>query len=176
MNKFYVLAFGLTLSFSSMAFSMDPKPTEEAKRPQKSLKRESSVQSPEPLSPREQEAALLLVCLREPVNLKKNNGDEEYSKQIFFATNQQNSQYVSDALASIEKGVPQNPAHWFHFSAKKGDAPSQFKLGILYLGGNGVPQDNIKAAKWFLLAANQGYTQAQDALTLLNSVMDRCNG
>ena len=40
----------------------------------------------------------------------------------------------------------------------------QFDLGALYWQGRGVPQDFAEAARWFQLAAKQGYAKAQAAL------------
>lgn len=44
--------------------------------------------------------------------------------------------------------------------AKKGDAKSQYQLGLRYSTGNGVPKDKIQAYMWFQRAAEQGYTDA----------------
>jgi uncharacterized protein len=45
--------------------------------------------------------------------------------------------------------------------AEKGEAASQFNLGLLYYEGQGVPQDYETAAAWFRKAADQGYAKAQ---------------
>ena len=45
--------------------------------------------------------------------------------------------------------------------AEQGDADAQFKLGVMYDNGEGVPQDYTEAAKWFRLAAEQGDAWAQ---------------
>lgn len=41
-------------------------------------------------------------------------------------------------------------------AAEKGFAPSESALGILYLSGDGVPQDYEKSVEWFRKAAEQG--------------------
>lgn len=51
--------------------------------------------------------------------------------------------------------------------ADNGDADSQYKLGLLYLTGNGALQDFAEAAKWLKLAAEQGYGPAQYELGLI---------
>ena len=43
----------------------------------------------------------------------------------------------------------------------------QYSLGILYDNGTGVAQDDTEAAKWFRLAADQGYAKAQNNLGVL---------
>ena len=45
--------------------------------------------------------------------------------------------------------------------AQKGDAVAQFLLGGMYYNGEGVPKDDIQAAKWYRLAADQGLAEAQ---------------
>jgi len=46
-------------------------------------------------------------------------------------------------------------------SAERGDAPAQFALGAKYAKGEGFPQDETEAARWFTLAAMKGYAPAQ---------------
>src|SRR5216683_295045 len=45
--------------------------------------------------------------------------------------------------------------------ANDGDATAQFNLGLMYLTGHGVQQDDSAAALWFRKAAEQGYAFAQ---------------
>jgi TPR repeat protein len=51
--------------------------------------------------------------------------------------------------------------------AEQGDAKAQFKLGLLYYNGQGVPQDYSEAAKWWRKAAGQGIPKAQYNLGLM---------
>ena len=46
-------------------------------------------------------------------------------------------------------------------SAEQGDADAQCGLGIKYASGNGVPEDDAEAAKWYRKAAEQGQAEAQ---------------
>jgi Sel1 repeat len=48
--------------------------------------------------------------------------------------------------------------------AATGDAKAQFSLGLTYLLGRGVPQDEAQAVRWFRKAAEQGNALAQDWL------------
>lgn len=45
--------------------------------------------------------------------------------------------------------------------AEQGDAEAQFKLGICYANGTGVPEDLAQAVDWFRKAADQGHALAQ---------------
>ena len=51
--------------------------------------------------------------------------------------------------------------------ADQGDADAQFSLGVMYADGEGVPEDDTEAVRWFRLAADQGDTQAQYSLALM---------
>ena len=45
--------------------------------------------------------------------------------------------------------------------AESGDALSQYELGYRYDVGVGVAENGAEAAKWYRLAADQGYARAQ---------------
>jgi hypothetical protein len=48
--------------------------------------------------------------------------------------------------------------------ADHGHAGAQFNLGVMYEKGQGVAQDDVKAARWYRRAAEQGVAEAQSAL------------
>ena len=45
--------------------------------------------------------------------------------------------------------------------AEQGDADAQFNLGVMYANGEGVPQDEAEAVRWYRLSADQGNAFAQ---------------
>jgi uncharacterized protein len=49
-------------------------------------------------------------------------------------------------------------------AAEQGDAAAQFRLGLMYFLGQGVPLDHAEAWNWFRLAAEQGDVNAQAQL------------
>ena len=49
-------------------------------------------------------------------------------------------------------------------AAEQGDATAQFNLGVMYAKGEGVPQDDAEAVRWFRLSAEQGHASSQGAL------------
>jgi TPR repeat protein len=51
-------------------------------------------------------------------------------------------------------------------AAEKGDPNAQLKLGLMYLNGEGVAQNNFEAAKWVRKSAEQGNAEAQFYLGL----------
>ncbi len=48
--------------------------------------------------------------------------------------------------------------------AQQGNAVAQFSLGVMYLEGRGVPQDDAEAVRWHRQAAEQGLAEAQFSL------------
>ena len=59
-------------------------------------------------------------------------------------------------------------AKWFRMAADQGYAASQYKLGVGYANGRGVPEDHAEAVKWYRKAAEQGYAKAQNALAKIH--------
>ena len=45
---------------------------------------------------------------------------------------------------------------WFRKAAEEGNVFAQHALGVLYVKGEGVPQDYVQAHMWFSLSAAQG--------------------
>lgn len=52
--------------------------------------------------------------------------------------------------------------------AERGNADAQFELGIRYLGGEGMPKDEKKAAEWLTRAAEKEKLEAMNALGTMN--------
>jgi len=46
-------------------------------------------------------------------------------------------------------------------AAKQGEAHAQYNLGVMYDNGNGVPENDAEAVKWYRKAADQGDADAQ---------------
>lgn len=59
-----------------------------------------------------------------------------------------------------------NLSHWQRL-AENGSANAQFNLGAMYDNGDGVPEDDTEAAKWYLQAADQGHVNAQFSLGVM---------
>ena len=64
-------------------------------------------------------------------------------------------------LKAYQKGDYVTAAKEWRPLADQGDPAVQFNLGLLYLDGQGVPQDLDQAVKWFNRSAEQGYDKAQ---------------
>ena len=51
--------------------------------------------------------------------------------------------------------------------ADQGDAIAQYNVGFMYDTGNGVPENDAEAVKWYRKAADQGNAKAQSNLGLM---------
>src|SRR5262245_60877855 len=67
-----------------------------------------------------------------------------------------------DADAAYDRGDYATALRLWRPLANQGDADAQFSLGLMYLNGQGVPQNYAEALKWFRLAAEQGRADAQN--------------
>ncbi|HIM71167.1 MAG TPA: sel1 repeat family protein, partial [Gammaproteobacteria bacterium] len=67
-------------------------------------------------------------------------------------------------------------ATWYQGLAEKGDAASQFYLGMLYQKGFGVEQDNEVALEWLEKAVAQGDARAIHALALSTQTIEVVKG
>jgi hypothetical protein len=72
---------------------------------------------------------------------------------------------VEDAWAAYQRGDYATALGLWRPLAEQGDADAQFRVGVLYvLGQGGVPQDLAEAAKWYRKAADQGDAKGQAGL------------
>jgi uncharacterized protein len=74
---------------------------------------------------------------------------------------------LQDAAAAYRQGDYARALRIIRPLARKGSAPAQFKLGLIYVNGNGVPQDYREALKWYRKAADQGNAAAQRELGVM---------
>jgi uncharacterized protein len=72
-----------------------------------------------------------------------------------------------DAVAAHARGDYATTLRLLRPLADQGLTKAQERLGALYYGGQGVPQDCAEAVKWFRLAAERGDPNAQYALSLM---------
>lgn len=58
-------------------------------------------------------------------------------------------------------------ARWYQAAAAQGLAPAEFRLGLFYQNGLGIPRDLGAASSWYLKAAQRGNVSAMYNLALL---------
>lgn len=77
-----------------------------------------------------------------------------------------NNKYALANLANILYDVKdyEEAVKWYRKSADLGLDYAQYRMGLSYQFGRGVPKDDAEAAKWFRLAAEQGDVSAQVCL------------
>ena len=51
--------------------------------------------------------------------------------------------------------------------ANQGAAYAQFNLGVMYANGDGIPENDAEAVKWYRKAADQGHAKAQSNLGVM---------
>ena len=73
------------------------------------------------------------------------------------------------AWAEEKAATREGPTEELRAKAEKGDAESQFILGLIYFRGDGVPMNKAEAVKWFHKAAEQGDARAQFLLGVMYS-------
>ena len=64
-------------------------------------------------------------------------------------------------LSAYEYSNYETAIKLFHQAAERGVAEAQFRLGYMYVLGEGAARDDKKAVKWYRQAAEQGYAEAQ---------------
>ena len=73
---------------------------------------------------------------------------------------------VLSAVLVPSEGFGQIGQSWQE-RAEAGNPFAQNNLGIMYAQGEGVPEDDAEAIKWFRSAAEQGHTGAQYSLGVM---------
>jgi TPR repeat protein len=74
------------------------------------------------------------------------------------------AQDYQKGLAAAQRDDHATALNEFLPLAEQGHAGAQYYLGVMYLLGKGVPQDDVEAAKWSRKAAEQGDSRAQSNL------------
>jgi hypothetical protein len=80
------------------------------------------------------------------------------------------------AVGDETQGIKQDQAEaarWFTQAAENGSVSAQYKLGLLYWGGHGVPKDANKAYFWAVLARAGGQEGSKDLAKVLANGMTR---
>ena len=81
-----------------------------------------------------------------------------WSVQYVHADKSQTIQEKSTDNAQLSQG---NDLNSLKIRAEQGDADAQYILGVMYDNGEGVPQNEQEAMKWWHKAAEQGVAEAQ---------------
>ena len=66
---------------------------------------------------------------------------------------------------SVPLGAQQEPIEVLRTRAEAGDASAQSNLGIRYANGQGVPEDDVEAVRWYRLASHNTWTRSLQTIT-----------
>ena len=80
---------------------------------------------------------------------------------------EQNEMGIVSMLALGPGYDPTQALQWFEQSARRGYAPAQVNLAVMYMNGWGTPANYGIALRWLLEAANQRYARAYYNLGIL---------
>ena len=70
-------------------------------------------------------------------------------------------------MSAYEQGNYEVALEQFTQLAHQNNTEAQYNLAFMYFGGEGIPQDDSKAAYWFEQAAKLAHAGAQDTLAYL---------
>ena len=79
------------------------------------------------------------------------------------------SALVPSTRLHAQQPLDELPLDELRVLAEQGDAAAQLNLGVRYATGQGVPQNDTQAARWFLLAADQEHAAAQGRIGFMYS-------
>jgi TPR repeat protein len=71
---------------------------------------------------------------------------------------------LNDAVKALDSGRHGQAIQLLTPLANNGNPLAQYRLGMIYYLGKGVPEDEAQAIRWWKKAAAQGYTEAMFAL------------
>ncbi len=74
------------------------------------------------------------------------------------------AQTLDEAESAYQRGDYAVAFEAFSALADQGEVDAQFNLGVMYVAGLGVSQDDVEAVRWFQQAAEQGHSLAQHNL------------
>jgi TPR repeat protein len=75
---------------------------------------------------------------------------------------------LEDADAAIKRRNYTTAVRLIRPLAEQGDANAQYKLGVFYDNGLGVPQDKVRAYMWLNLSAAQGTEKVRQLFETLS--------
>jgi TPR repeat protein len=78
-----------------------------------------------------------------------------------------NAYDITTAMEAYESGDYQTAHNQFTTLALNDDPEAQYNLAFMFFGGEGVTQDDARAAFWFEQAAVLGHAAAQDTLAYM---------
>ena len=76
-------------------------------------------------------------------------------------------EWYQEGLKAYENSDDKSAFECFREAAEQGHTNAEYEVGMCYLDGDGVYEDEYEAAKWFRKAALKGHAEAQFELAEL---------
>jgi TPR repeat protein len=102
----------------------------------------------------------LAHCLKYGTGVAKDVREAERYLQMAADQGDTNSQFKLAELSIQNNADLRKATSYFHKAALQGHALAQYNLGVCYMSGKGVMQDQHSALTWLLKAAKQGIPEA----------------
>jgi hypothetical protein len=104
--------------------------------------------------------------------------DFSQQEQAIFANELPHVRVLLERALSFERDRDEHEGEWqaailYCDASRLGSAEGQFRLGMLYAFGKGVPGDRALAASLFSIAASQGHFEAQKMLETIEMTTSR---
>jgi TPR repeat protein len=80
--------------------------------------------------------------------------------------------YTCEALQSFKKGFDKHALALFKRASRWGSKQSQYKVGLMYVGGFGTQRNPVEGAAWLLLANERNNHQGTEQLKLALADLD----
>jgi TPR repeat protein len=86
---------------------------------------------------------------------------------VLFCCNVIANDELNQAISAYDQEDYQLAYKKFNQLAHQDNTEAQYNLAFMYFGGQGIPQNDVKAAYWFEQAAKSGHAGAQDTLAYM---------
>ena len=99
----------------------------------------------------------------------KANGDKKASKAVSILEKRLTAEQIEkgQARAAELHRLNTGEVKWWREGAGQGYASLQYKLGLMYANGEGVPKNEVEAYAWFLLAKANGHEEGSEWISAL---------
>lgn len=108
---------------------------------------------------------LLLVCLSFTAHGARKSSLCEQSQLDIFP----DVFYACEAMQNFKQGFDRHALALFKHAARWGSKQSQYKIGLMYVGGLGAMRNSVEGAAWLLLANERNAMHSTEQLSLVMS-------
>ena len=114
---------------------------------------------------------LLLVCMSFTAQGARKSSLCEQSQLDIFP----DVFYSCEAMQNFKQGFDRHALALFKHAARWGSKHSQYKIGLMYVGGFGTARDPVEGAAWLLLANERNAMHSTEQLSLVMSELSEAD-